>query len=37
VIDPVIIILAALGARFLLLGPEAIGTTTSEDLSARNA
>jgi 4-amino-4-deoxy-L-arabinose transferase-like glycosyltransferase len=37
VIDPVIIILAALGARFLLLGPEAIGTDTSEDLSARTA
>ena len=36
-IDPVIIILAALGARFLLLGPEAMRTTTSQDLSARTA
>ena len=36
-IDPVIIILAALGARFLLLGPEALRTTTSQDLSARTA
>jgi len=33
----VIIILAALGARFLLLGPEAMRTTTSQDLSARTA
>ncbi len=36
-IDPEIIILAALGARFLLLGPKYIGTSTSPDPSARTA
>ena len=33
----IVIILAALGARFLLLGPGAMRTTTSQDLSARTA
>jgi hypothetical protein len=36
-IDPEIIILAALGARFLLFGPKAIGIATSQDLSAGTA
>ncbi len=36
-IDPEIIILAALGARFLLLGPKAIPATASQDPSARTA
>jgi hypothetical protein len=36
-IDPEIIILAALGARFLLLGPKAIHIPTSQDLSAGTA
>jgi hypothetical protein len=36
-IDPEIIILAALGARFLLFGPKAIHIPTSQDLSAGTA
>jgi Dolichyl-phosphate-mannose-protein mannosyltransferase len=36
-IDPEIIILAALGARFLLFGPKAIRIATSQDLSAGTA
>ena len=36
-IDPEIIVLAALGARFLLFGPKAISIATSEGLSAGTA
>jgi hypothetical protein len=36
-IDPEIIILAALGARFLLFGPKDIRIATSQDLSAGSA
>jgi hypothetical protein len=36
-IDPEIIVLAALGAKFLLFGPKTVNIATSEELSAGTA